>query len=206
MKTAFVRLLMLFVLTSAAGFAPALQVYHVVPGAAQLTWTGHAEVGTWAPTGTLQLRQARLEIADNAVRGGFVEFDMRTLAHTNDDLQTHLRGADFFDVARFPTATFRVREVANGTARGQLTLKGITLPLAFPVEVVRTPAGLRISGTATVDRTAYGVTYNSSGFFQNLGDHAIRNDFQLAFVLLATPQSPAARLARRGPSGAKPGN
>ncbi|WP_167852119.1 YceI family protein [Hymenobacter elongatus] len=185
-------LLFLLAFTSLA-FRPALVLYRVDTAASRLTWTGHAEVGTWAPSGTVQLRQGQLEYGANTVRNGRFELDMRTIAHANADLQNHLRNADFFDVARFPTAVFVLSDVTDHVARGQLTVKGITRPLRFPVRVTRVGNRLRVQGTASVDRTQFGVQFNSSSFFQNLGDEAIGNTFELAFDIVAQAASVGAR-------------
>ncbi|PJJ48070.1 YceI family protein [Hymenobacter chitinivorans] len=181
MKTLFFFLL----LFSCLAFRPAPVVYRVDTAASKLTWTGYAEVGSWAPSGTVQLRQGQLEYGGNTLRNGRFEIDMRTIAHPNPDLQNHLRGTDFFAVEQFPTAVFELREVVGTEAVGQLTVKGITRPLRFPVRITRAGGTLRVQGTASVDRTQFGVQFNSSSFFQNLGDHAIRNDFQLAFDMVA---------------------
>lgn len=49
-----------------------------------------------------------------------------------------MKGANFFDVAHFPTATFVSTSIAkNGTAlavSGNLTLHGVTKPVVFQVE------------------------------------------------------------------------
>jgi len=79
-----------------------------------------------------------------------------------------------------------LREVRGGTATGQLTLKGITKPVQFPVALERLPDNrLRVKGVATVGRTQFGVNYNSSSFFQKLGSYAIRNDLQLTVNIVA---------------------
>lgn len=179
MKTILAFLLLL----TLAAAQPAA-TYQATATASQLTWTGHAEAGTWAPSGTVQLLRGTLTYDGRTLRNGRFEFDMNTIQHNDAKLAEHLRGEDFFDAKKYPTAVFVVREVRNGTATGQLTLKGITKPVQFPVELVQLPnSGLRVKGTATIDRTQFGVNYNSSSFFQNLGSYAIRNDFQLAFSL-----------------------
>ncbi|GGE94019.1 YceI family protein [Hymenobacter cavernae] len=183
MKTLVLFLLIL----STLAFRPVAVRYQIDSAASQLTWTGHAEVGTWAPTGTIQLRQGTFDYDGTALRNGRFEVDMRTLAHTDAKLQEHMRSADFFDVAQYPTATFLLKEVVQGQATGQLTIKNVTKTIRFPVALTRSANGLRLSGTATIDRTMFGVTYNSTSFFQNLGDYAIRNDFQLRFELQAKP-------------------
>ncbi|MCB2378296.1 YceI family protein [Hymenobacter sp. BT635] len=184
--------LFLTLLLGSFAFRPAPVVYRVEASASKLTWTGHAELGSWAPSGTVQLRGGQVEYAGNTLRNGRFEIDMRTIAHTNAELQTHLRGADFFAVEQFPTAVFILRELAAGQAVGQLTVRGITRPLRFPATLTRTGHRLRVQGTAAVDRTQFGVQFNSSSFFQNLGDRAIGNQFELAFdVVAAVPEGNA---------------
>lgn len=182
MKTLLVLLLTL-VLTAAQPVAP---TYQVNPAASRITWTGYAEVGTYAPTGTVLLRRGTFEYDGRTPRNGRFEFDMRSLAQEQAQLAEHLRGPDFFDAEKFPTAVFVLKGVQQGTAHGQLTLHGITRPVQFPLRVELLPDGrLRITGTATLDRTQFGVNHHSSSFFQNLGSYAIRNDFQLAFDVVA---------------------
>ncbi|TYZ14296.1 YceI family protein [Hymenobacter lutimineralis] len=181
------KTLLVFLLTlTLAAARPAASTYQVNSAASRITWTGYAEVGTYAPTGTVLLRRGTFEYDGRTPRNGRFEFDMRTLAQEQEQLAEHLRGADFFDVEKYPTAVFVLKDVQQGTARGQLTLHGITRAVQFPLLVERLPAGrLRITGTARLDRTLFGVNHNSSSFFQNLGSYAIRNDFQLAFDVVA---------------------
>ena len=167
--------------------AAAATVYRIGPAA--VTWTGYAEVGSYAPSGTVQLRRGRFSYDGRTLRKGRFEFDMTTLDQEQAQLAEHLRGADFFAVAKYPTAVFELREVRAGMAIGQLTMRGVTRPIRFPLVVEARPDGrLHISGSATLDRTQFGIHYNSSSFFQNLGSYAVRNDFRLAFDLTAVSE------------------
>jgi len=85
-----------------------------------------------------------------------------------DARNTHLKSADFFDVANLPTATFTSTSVAkNGshlTVTGNLTLHGITKPVVLDVEgpngAMTDPKGqvhTGFSATTTLDRTAFGI-------------------------------------------------
>jgi polyisoprenoid-binding protein YceI len=151
----------------------------------KLNWTGHSEIGSYAPNGTVQLRQGLFQVRNGQIGQARVDIDMRTIQHENGQMQTHLRGEDFFDTAKFPTAVFTVQQINGGQASGLLTIKGVTKPVSFPVVVTLAGDVLRIKGQATIDRTIFGVNYNSSSFFVGLGDHAIRNTFELTLDLLA---------------------
>ena len=85
----------------------------------------------------------------------------------------HLRSADFFDAAKYPTITFvskKVTPAGHGKLKvtGDLTIHGITkeavLNVTGPTKEVKDPKGnIRrgISATATINRPDYGLTYNS---------------------------------------------
>ena len=153
--------------------------------ASRLTWTGHAAVGSYAPKGTIRLKKATVALAADGQtpRAARIVVAMPTLVAENADLGAHLRNADFFDVERYPTATFELTNFRADSARGRLTIKGVTKAVRLPATVVLTATGLRLRGTAAVDRTAFGVVYNSPSFFDisALGDQAIANVFELEF-------------------------
>ena len=85
---------------------------------------------------------------------------------------THLRSADFFDVATYPTITFRSKQVvpnADGSFKvlGDLTLHGVTREATLDVEALRPSikdpgGGIRTGTTATVkiNRQDFGVKWN----------------------------------------------
>ncbi|GAB3639658.1 YceI family protein [Spirosoma arcticum] len=185
MKTILISAIIL--LTTVLSVRAQNQAYTIDANASQLTWTGYAEVGSWAPSGTLQLAKGQVTRNGNQISSATMTLDMTTIRHENGQLQTHLRDEAFFDVTRFPTATFVLRALTGTTATGQLTLKGVTKSVSFPVVVSQEGTGLRIKGRAVVDRTQFGIRYNSTSFFSGLGDQAIKNEFALTFDVIAKP-------------------
>jgi polyisoprenoid-binding protein YceI len=103
-------LLVCLLLLTLAAAGPATDTYQLNPAASRVTWTGYAEVGGYAPSGTVQLRSGTFAYDGRTLRAGRFEFDMRTIEQEQAQLAEHLRGPDFFDVARFPTAVFVLRE------------------------------------------------------------------------------------------------
>lgn len=85
------------------------------------------------------------------------------------DFNDHLRSADFFDAAQYPTITFKSTSVkAAGknklTVVGNLTIKGITKPVTLNVTINKLgvhPLGQReaagFNATTTVKRTDFGL-------------------------------------------------
>jgi polyisoprenoid-binding protein YceI len=92
----------------------------------------------------------------------------------DEQLAGHLQSPDFFDAERFPEITFR----ASDLERGELTIKGVTRPVELTGTISepnldpfgRERIGIRVE--ATVDRTAFGVSWNApnQGGGNYLGD------------------------------------
>lgn len=81
-------------------------------------------------------------------------------------LTGHLKTADFFDVERFPEATFRSTSLAAGgtngathTVTGDLTIHGVTKSIAVPVTLDVQPAAVSARSEFTINRRDYGLVY-----------------------------------------------
>lgn len=85
----------------------------------------------------------------------------------------HLRTADFFDTATYPTITFKSTNVAEATPtsaklEGLLTLHGVEKPVVLDVTVHgegKDPWGNMRSGftaTTTINRKDFGLTWNKA--------------------------------------------
>ena len=94
--------------------------------------------------------------------------DVSTVDTGEDARNNHLKTPDFFEVAKFPSATFTSTSVAksgNGLiVNGNLTLHGVTIPVALNVEGPTGPVqGMDrklhsgFSATTTISRSAFGI-------------------------------------------------
>jgi polyisoprenoid-binding protein YceI len=77
---------------------------------------------------------------DTAAKAASVEvtIDPKFVNTGSDKFNQHLQGEDFFDVAKFPTATFKSTKVVFAGDKpseiiGNLTLKGVTKPVTLKV-------------------------------------------------------------------------
>ena len=87
-------------------------------------------------TGTMTL--------DKATQTGTVEavIDLSSVDFGHDKMNEHARGKDFFDVERYPTATYkgRLTKFVNGVPTqviGDLTLHGVTQPVPLEVKLFK---------------------------------------------------------------------
>jgi len=159
-----------------------------------VSWTGAKVTGSH--TGTIAISEANLEMSDagDLVGGSFV-IDMSTITCTDLDgemkgkLEGHLQSPDFFDVANHSTATLAITNVSprgpgSYKVLGDLTIKGITKPIKFNVEMGEDEGMKVATADIEVDRSEYDVRYGSGSFFQDLADKTIYDEFDLQVKLV----------------------
>lgn len=101
------------------------------------------------------------------------EIDVATIDTRQEQRDAHLRSADFFEVEKYPTMTFRSRRVERlGNDRyrivGDLTIRDVTREVVLDATDEgrgRDPWGgdrLAFSATTTIDRRDFGLTWNQA--------------------------------------------
>ena len=128
--------------------------------------------------------------------------DASTVDTREPKRDAHLKSPDFFDVAKFPTITFKSKKSQKVGAdaykvTGDLTMHGVTKEVVLDVKDVKTvkdPWGntkLGAVATAKVDRKDYGLLWNKSldGGGVLVGDDvAITLDLELAKKVPEAPK------------------
>ena len=124
-------------------------------------------MGTIAePTGTLTLDKA-----NPAASKVSVEFTVAKLRTGVPKLDEHLMTADFFDAAKFPTATFvstavKPEGATGAEITGNLTIKGVTKPVTLDAEFygagiqpMSKKENIGFIATATIKRSDFNMSY-----------------------------------------------
>ncbi len=151
----------------------------------KITWIGKKVTGQHE--GTISLKDGALVFKGKKLTGGTFTVDMNSIAVTDlkagegkEKLEGHLKSGDFFGTEKFSTATLVFKTIGakgNGTyaVTADLTIKGSTNPITFDITV----AGKTATTKLVIDRTKYDIKYGSGSFFDNLGDKAISDNFEL---------------------------
>lgn len=179
MKTKYITTLIIICLMSAFTFG---QNKTVNTQKSTLNWTGKAAFNAYALTGTLKVKSGEITIENDSIKTLRITIDMKSLNHENSDLKKHLRGKDFFEVKTHTKATFELSEpviINNNEAQitGKMTIKGITKTESFTIKINEDYSSL--SFNITIDRTSYGVKFNSPSFFKKMKENAIADEFKL---------------------------
>jgi polyisoprenoid-binding protein YceI len=146
-----------------------------------------APAGTWAADPVHSNVSFEVAYAGvNTFRGSFSDFTASLAGDSlegtakvasvdvkDEQLNGHLQSPDFFDAERYPEIAFKATELVRAaddtvSAKGELTIKGVTQPIALTGTIAPAPSvdpfgrerlGLRLE--TTVDRNEFGVSWNA---------------------------------------------
>lgn len=144
--------------------------------------------------GTVDVKEGFMKLSGNKIKSAKILMNMNTLVNTDgkdgqpsERMVGHLKGENFFNVKKFPTAEF----ILTGSGKfkndetkayGRITIKGITQPINFIIK----RDGSIFSTKVKIDRTLFGIKSRSGKFFPDLGDRAINDEFELDITLVLT--------------------
>jgi len=112
-----------------------------------------------------------LDEADVTKSAVDASIDVNSLSTKVADRDAHLKSPDFFDVAKYPTITFKSTKVAKAgkdrlKVTGDLTLHGVTKPVVLDVSTSPEVKGMfgetrrAFAATTKIDRKDFGLTWN----------------------------------------------
>lgn len=180
--------------------------YVVDAAASTINWEAFKIVG--GHNGAVSLTDGNFNIKDGNILSGGFTIDMSTITNTdipvgtdsmNFKLVGHLKSADFFDVAKYPTGKFEITSVTPLTGdaagnthniSGNLTIKDSVKNITFPAKVAVNGDEVSAEGTAVINRLQFGIVYNSvsvspAALLKKLGDNAIKDDLNIKIALKA---------------------
>ena len=163
-----------------------------------INWIGAKFTGD-QHTGTINISKGALMTEGDQLVGGTFVIDMTSIKNTDlpeekqGDLVGHLTSGDFFEIEKFPQATFEIAEVAavegnpeqTHTITGNLTMKDVTKSITIPAVVSMEEGGVSATTPSfVIDRTQWGVMYGSTATGA-LKDKAIKDEIALQINLMA---------------------
>ncbi|HEX8254064.1 MAG TPA: YceI family protein [Thermoanaerobaculia bacterium] len=124
------------------------------------------------------------------------EIDLNSIQTDDAQLDGHLKSPDFFDVAKYPKATFVSTSLTDGAGegspagtthvlRGTLDLHGVKKEVTIPVTATQNADGVRAQSEFTINRHDWGISY------KGMADDLIKDNV-LIRLDLAFPPPPSA--------------
>ncbi|MDD6209435.1 MAG: YceI family protein [Bacteroidales bacterium] len=160
-----------------------------------INWTGFKPGGQH--NGSVHLEKGGVLFKDGIPVGGKFSIDMTTIrdedikvAPMRKMLESHLMSADFFNVEKYPLATFEITSLTpidgfyNYTIEGNLTLKDTARLVSFPAKIWQEENIWKAqTDTFSINRTDWGIVYKSKGLMGKLKDEFIHDDMELQIYL-----------------------
>lgn len=115
-----------------------------------------------------------------------VELDLDSVSVGEPRLTKHLKSPDFFDVAKFPKATFKSTAIKAGgegsathTVTGNLDLHGVTKQIEFPARIKVNAELVLVEAEFSINRKDFGINY------PGMADDLIKNAVLILLKLRA---------------------
>lgn len=133
----------------------------------------------------------RIEYAGATPQHISFDIDMNSIETDTPDLTAHLKKPDFFDVARYPKATFTSTSLTPAPAgadpgvthilTGTLDMHGQQKEVRVPVKTQVTAEGVRATSEFTINRHDWGISY------RGMADDLIKDNVLIRLNLLFPP-------------------
>lgn len=156
---------------------------------------GIKHMGISTVHGQFPITEGTVELDPNNVTNSSVvaTIDVAGVSTGNAQRDTHLKSPDFFDTAKYPTATFKSTKITKSgdgyDVLGDLTLHGVTKPVTLHMEP---PSKEQIGmdkkphrgfeATTTIHRQDFGLTWNGT---LKSGDSMLGDDVKMTFDIEA---------------------
>jgi polyisoprenoid-binding protein YceI len=137
--------------------------------------------------------KAQIDDADLSKSSVEVTIDAASVDTRDAKRDGHLKSVDFFDVAKFPTITFKSTKVEAGkdgalTVTGDLTMHGVTKPVTLEGSITKAitdPWGNSRRGasfTGKLDRKAWGISWGKMTDVGAVAGDEVKLDIQAELV------------------------
>lgn len=166
--------------------------WRLLPAASEIQWKA-AYITGGGHNGTLHVKEGGVRTgSDRMITNGRFVLDMNSIQATDQpdkegrkDLEAHLKSADFFATEKFPLAYFTVTGSSPYASwvQGNLTIKGVSHPVVVPFTYRVQNDTLYVQGHLNIDRTEWGINYQSEGLFSAAKDGIIKNSVELNLLL-----------------------
>ena len=152
-------------------------LYKVDTMNSRIEWKGYKVLKSDQTThfGDIKFESGDVTVKDGKLQSGKFVADITTLENIDlkDDqemkakLEGHLKSGDFFEVEKFPTASYEITKVTENAAgdyntllEGNLTIKGITKPFQFKAKVTVADGNVSIASEPTdINREDFGLKF-----------------------------------------------
>lgn len=144
----------------------------IEPGTSKIEFVGSKKIGG-AHNGGFKAFHGTAELAPGKpeLKSIVVEIDTTSIDSDDPKLTGHLKNKDFFEVDKYPTATFVTTEIKPGDKSGKathelvgnLTLHGVTKSITVPAVIKVEGESLALTSEFSLNKDDFGMTFSGNG-------------------------------------------
>ena len=145
----------------------------ILPATSKIEFIGSKKIGG-AHNGGFKVFNgtARLAADKPELKSIAVDIDATSIFSDDPKLTTHLKNKDFFEVEKFPTATFVTTEIKAGGDKagkstdelvGNLTLHGVTKSITVPAVIKVDGGSVSLTSEFSLNKDDFGMTFSGNG-------------------------------------------
>lgn len=186
MKTTITALLFLF--CSTVGFSQ--QDIAINTKSSIVNWKGSMLFSFGSHNGTVNFKAGKIIKTNDKITGGTFTVNMSSIINTDgdysEDLVSHLKSEDFFNVKKHSTAKLVITKVEyknNGQLKmyANLTIKGIEKPVLFNAKL--NADNTKFTTKFKIDRTDWDIIYEVKGVAK-VKDYAISDAIEFEVIVI----------------------
>lgn len=188
------KVLLIIIAISFTSIANAQKHIEIDTTESVVKWTGSNLFKYNKHYGTVKFKSGNIIKSRDVILGGGFVVDMNSIMNTdgkyNEMLVEHLKNKDFFDVEKHPVAKLQMfyvqdKRVNVVDVKANLTIKGLTHEINFETEVETVDGKLVLTSKFIIDRTRWGIKYESKGMFGSVKDGIISDAIEFEVVVVA---------------------
>ena len=167
--------------TAAAG-----ERYVITPENSRIEFVGSKVTGSH--NGAIEKFAGTIDYAGQPEKSRvMITMNLHSITTDTPKLTDHLKTADFFDVAKYPEATFESTEIKAGgengathTVTGNLQMHGVKKAVTFPANITKAGDAVTVDSTFSINRKDFGINYAGAQ------DNLIRDEVVLKLKVRGT--------------------
>lgn len=157
-----------------------------------IKWTGSNLFKYNKHYGTVAFLNGEVINYNDGSIGGSFEINMNSITNTdgayNELLVEHLKNADFFDVKKHPISKLKIISTTRKSDNNigviaELTIKGVTNKINFDSKLEFLNGKSIMTSKFIIDRTLWGIDYESKGLFGSLKDNVISDAIEFEVIV-----------------------
>lgn len=186
------KIILLLVIVSSTLSVNAQKEMKIDTSRSVIKWTGSDFFKINKHYGTVKFKSGEVVFKSNLIIGGKFKIDMNSIINTDGEYSTmlvgHLKNNDFFDVGKHPFSELEILSLkyidnTQIDVEANLTIKGITKKINYKTTLKSNDDEITMNSTFSIDRTRWGVNYESRSFMVNLKDDAISDEIDFEVII-----------------------